>query len=56
MNNPTMNDSVYIQRLKQKIWEKQHPRVEQEDAEQESEQINFNKFMGDSYGRGNDKI
>jgi hypothetical protein len=45
MNNPTMEDSIYIQRLKQKIWEKKHPKEIKEPEEQQAEQIDFEKYL-----------
>lgn len=45
MNNPTMEESVHIQRLKQKIWEKKHPKKAQEEDEPEAEQIDMEQYL-----------
>ena len=44
MNNPTMDESPIIQRLRQRMAEKKREQREEEPQE-EMEQIDFNKFM-----------
>lgn len=46
MNNPTMDESPIIQRLRQRMAEKKREQEKKlEEEEQEAEQIDFYKFM-----------
>lgn len=45
MNNPTMEESPIIQRLKQRMAEKKREQEKKPEDDVQGEQIDFNKFM-----------